>query len=107
MNELELEFTKMVREHRKTIYTVCYFFSDNPTYVVDGITHYVVDHTPSLFWKTATETLSAEFVKYADLLIEGRPLENDVLRGCHNFECGTILDQRIIDFQGRDLNSGQ
>lgn len=80
---------------------------DNPTYVVDGITHYVVDHTPSLFWKTATETLSAEFVKYADLLIEGRPLENDVLRGCHNFECGTILDQRIIDFQGRDLNSGQ
>ena len=35
MNELELEFTKMVREHRKTIYTVCYFFSDNPTYVDD------------------------------------------------------------------------
>ena len=31
MNEIELEFTKLVREYRKTIYTVCYFFSDNPT----------------------------------------------------------------------------
>ena len=35
MNELELEFTKLVREYRKTIYTVCYFFSDNPTEVED------------------------------------------------------------------------
>ena len=35
MNEIELEFTKMVREYRKTIYTVCYFFSDNPTDVDD------------------------------------------------------------------------
>ena len=35
MNELELEFTKLVREYRKTIYTVCYFFSDNPTDVDD------------------------------------------------------------------------
>ena len=30
MKELELEFTKLVREYRKTIYTVCYFFSNNP-----------------------------------------------------------------------------
>ncbi len=35
MDNLELEFTKMVREHRKTIYTVCYFFSDNPAEVDD------------------------------------------------------------------------
>lgn len=35
MDNLELEFTKMVREHRKTIYTVCYFFSDSPTEVDD------------------------------------------------------------------------
>ena len=35
MDKRELEFTKMVREYRKTIYTVCYFFSDNPTEVDD------------------------------------------------------------------------
>ena len=75
---------------------------EHPTYMVEGITHYVVDHTPSLFWKTATETLSAEFVKYADFFIEDRPLENDVLQGCHNFEKGVILDRRIINFQGRE-----
>lgn len=35
MKDLECEFTKMVREYRKTIYSVCYFFSDNPTEVDD------------------------------------------------------------------------
>lgn len=74
---------------------------DNPIYVVDGVTHYVVDHTPSLFWKTATEGLSAEFVKYIDILIEDKTLENFVLAACHNFEKGAILDDRIIKFQGR------
>ncbi|MBR3091523.1 MAG: sigma-70 family RNA polymerase sigma factor [Bacteroidaceae bacterium] len=31
----ELEFTRLVREYRKTIYTVCYFFSNNPQDVDD------------------------------------------------------------------------
>ena len=35
MKEIELEFTKLVREYRKTIYTVCYFFSNNPQDVDD------------------------------------------------------------------------
>lgn len=35
MEKLEQEFTKMVKEYRKTIYTVCYFFLDNPTEVDD------------------------------------------------------------------------
>lgn len=74
---------------------------ENPIYVVDGVTHYVVDHTPSLFWKTTTESLSAEFVKYIDFLIEERYNDSPVLSQCHNFEKGVILDQRINDFQGR------
>lgn len=74
---------------------------ENPTYQVDGIVHYVVDHTPSLFWKTATESISEEFVKYVDFLIEERPEASDVLINCHNFEQGVILDKRIINFQNR------
>lgn len=74
---------------------------DNPIYEIDGVTHYVVDHTPSLFWKTATESISAEFVRYIDILIEGREAECPVLSGCHNFEKGEIVDKRIISFQGR------
>ena len=72
---------------------------DDPTYIVDGITHYVVDHTPSLFYKSVSETLSEQFVKYADLLINGR--EDEVLLNCKIIEEGVIRDQRINAFQKR------
>lgn len=74
---------------------------EDPIYVVDGVTHYVVDHTPTLFWKTTSESLSAEFVKYIDMLIEGIANNNHVMSKCHNFEKGVILDDRINKFQGR------
>ena len=74
---------------------------DDPIYVVEGVTHYVVDHTPSLFWKTATDTLSDVFVRYIDFLVEDVAERNDVLKGCHSFEQGRILDGRIARFQGR------
>lgn len=35
MNNIELEFTKMVKEYKKTIYTVCYFFSKDTDEVND------------------------------------------------------------------------
>ena len=35
MENIELQFTKMVKEYRKTIYTVCYFFSKNTEEVND------------------------------------------------------------------------
>lgn len=50
---------------------------ENPTYMVDCIRHYVVDHTPSLFYKTTTNSLSKEFVKYIDILIEDAAASNE------------------------------
>ena len=35
MENIELQFTKMVKEYRKTIYTVCYFFSKDTEEVSD------------------------------------------------------------------------
>ena len=35
MNDLEHKFERMVREHRSTIYTVCYMFSNDPDEVAD------------------------------------------------------------------------
>ena len=35
MKEMELEFARAVREHKGTIYTVCYMFSNNPEEVAD------------------------------------------------------------------------
>ena len=72
---------------------------DSPSYFVDGIRHYVVDHTPSLFYKTATESISKQFTNYIDYLISGQP--NSCLENALEIRDGIILDKRIIDFQNR------
>lgn len=72
---------------------------ENPIYMVDGVTHYVVDHTPSLFWKSATESLSSVFVRFIDELIEEKP--SMVLQKAMNLYQGEIVDDRISRFQNR------
>ena len=72
---------------------------DEPTYIVDGVMHYVVDHTPSIFFKTASKCISEEITKYIDKLIEGK--ESEVLRNALIIKKGEIIDHRIISFQKR------
>lgn len=72
---------------------------EDPTYIVDGITHYVVDHTPSLFFKTATRDISAEVARHLDSLIEETP--DPVLQNALAVENGVIRDVRIKEFQNR------
>ena len=72
---------------------------DNPVYSVDGIMHYVVDHTPAIFWKTATESISKEIIKYIDDLVEEN--YNKTLENATIIKDGKILDEKIIKFQKR------
>lgn len=72
---------------------------EEPIYIVDGVMHYVVDHTPSLFYKTATVGISEEVCKFVDELIEDRP--GNVLIAAKAVDNGEIIDQRINEFQGR------
>jgi N5-(carboxyethyl)ornithine synthase len=72
---------------------------DDPIYYIDGIAHYVVDHTPSIFYKTISSNLSSICSKYVDSLIEGH-LEGE-LEESLIIKGGVIIDQRIIDFQKR------
>ena len=72
---------------------------EKPTYIVDGITHYVVDHTPALFYKSVSRTLSEAIYSYLDLLIK-EDLD-EVLKNALIVEKGIIIDKRIADFQGR------
>lgn len=72
---------------------------DNPVYSIDGIMHYAVDHTPSLFFRTSTRSLSEIMVKYLPELIIGNI--GEVLKGAKIFNNGKILDERINMFQGR------
>ena len=50
--------------HRHDVTTI-----ENPTYKVDGVLHYVVDHTPSLFHKTFTRNNSSVIIPYVEQLM--------------------------------------
>ena len=70
-----------------------------PVYQVDGIVHYAVDHTPSLFYKTFTWNNSAILYPYLEELMAEKP--GEVLKNALIIEKGKILDPEIIAFQNR------
>lgn len=74
---------------------------EDPIYYVDGVLHYVVDHTPSLYYKTVSKSLSEEISKYIDVIIEGAEDENKILSRAKIIKNGKIIDPRINEFQGR------
>ncbi len=74
---------------------------EEPTYLVDGILHYVVDHTPSLFYKTFTWDNSDLIVPFLEELIEDKCTQ--VLNDAVVIENGIIIDQSINIFQKRNL----
>jgi len=72
---------------------------NDPVYEVDGIIHYAVDHTPALFYRTATESISSVVCTYIDDLVEER--KNLVLENATVIKAGVILDDKISRFQKR------
>ncbi|WP_084178902.1 N(5)-(carboxyethyl)ornithine synthase [Virgibacillus alimentarius] len=75
---------------------------ENPTYIVDGVLHYVVDHTPSIFYKTASKSISKEVKKYLPLIMKGKEKQNDLLRPAIILDNGRIYDHKILDNQERE-----
>jgi len=71
----------------------------DPIYVHRGIVHYAVDHTPSLYYRTATESISGVVARFVSDLAEGCP--NLVLEKATVIRDGRILDERITRFQHR------
>ncbi len=74
---------------------------DKPIYNVEGIAHYVVDHTPSLFFKTSSYEISKQVSSFIDFLIEDTFEANPVLRNAIAIRDGVIIDKRINSFQNR------
>lgn len=70
-----------------------------PTYIVDGILHYAVDHTPSIFFKTFSYENSKFIHPYIEMLMKDEP--DQVLCNAMIIEKGKIIDQEINQFQGR------
>lgn len=71
-----------------------------PTYVVEGVRHYVVDHTPALFYKSTSKAISEVLPRYLNALIEEK-MDDPVLKKSLIVKDGVIIDQRINEFQGR------
>ena len=72
---------------------------DNPIYEIDGIYHYVVDHTPSILYKDSSVAISHEVINYIDDLIEEK--YNKILDDAKIIENGKIIDEEIIKYQDR------
>ncbi len=72
---------------------------EQPTYVVDSILHYAVDHTPTLFHKTFTWNNSAIICEYLEQLMLDTP--DNVLRDALIIKDGHIVDPEIMEFQKR------
>ncbi len=72
---------------------------EDPVYYVDGVMHYVVDHTPSLFHKDATRSISVAAAPFLNLLIKEEC--DETLKNALIIENGEIKDKRINEFQNR------
>ena len=72
---------------------------EKPTYIVDGILHYAVDHTPSFFYKTFSYQNSEVITPYVEQLMAG--VLSETLNNCLLIKEGIIVDQEIIEFQKR------
>ena len=72
---------------------------EDPVYIMDGIIHYAVDHTPSIFYQTFSLECSEIITEYInDLILENK---NEVLEQATIIKDGKILDQKINDYQKR------
>lgn len=74
---------------------------DNPIYVVDGVTHYAVDNTPSLFPITVSNIISEVFAPFVDVLVKSE--SNTILDEARVIESGQIVDRRIAAFRSNKL----
>lgn len=72
---------------------------ENPTYYVEGVMHYAVDHTPAIFYKTFTYNNSSIIYPYLDMLATGN--HNETISDAMIINNGVIVDKEIIEHQNR------
>lgn len=66
---------------------------NNPVYMVDGIMHYAVDHTPSIFYKSFTSDTSKLILPYLEQLMSGKL--SGTLKKAIIIKNGIILDNMV------------
>lgn len=77
---------------------------DDPMFTVgDQVHHYAVDHTPSLYWESATWSISEALLPYLDVVQRGPSAWADepTIARAVEIEQGEVRNERILSFQGR------
>ena len=75
----------------------------DPVYEEHGVIHYVVDHTPALYWNSASVAISDAVSPFFNELIQGTL--GPCLQAATIVRDGTILDDRIVKFQNRSAQT--
>ena len=68
-------------------------------HVIKDVACYVIDHTPSLFYRIVSRELSKVLPSYINELIEGDI--RCVLKNALIVDNGKVIDQRINEYQNR------
>lgn len=64
---------------------------EDPIYFVEGVLHYVVDHTPSLVFYTASKAFGDVIVNYLDEILEDNNYSNDTVKNATIIKNGVIV----------------
>lgn len=64
----------------------------DPTYLVEGVLHYAVDHTPSFMFYTASRAFGDVLVNYIDELVEDDNYSNETIKNAVIIKDGVILE---------------
>lgn len=75
---------------------------DEPSFNVGtNINYYCVDHTPTLYWDSASYEITRSIMSYLPHFVNGDWKENPVLAAAIEIEKGLIINNKIIQFQKR------
>lgn len=79
-------------------------FADPMFTVGDGVHYYAVDHTPSLYWESATWTISEALLPYLDVVQRGPAAWADdaTISRAVEVQDGEVRNRSILAFQHRD-----
>lgn len=72
----------------------------NPVYTIDGVIHYAVDNTPSIFYKTISKQISNVLCMYIDSTITDT--YSEVMNKAVVIKNGKILDDNIKKFREKN-----
>nr|XP_012556004.1 serine-rich adhesin for platelets-like [Hydra vulgaris] len=69
--------------------------------ITDNVDFYGVDHSPSVYYNTITQTISKKLLPYVYDVIDGKFEENSVLNNATEIKKGVIINDTINKFQKR------